>query len=54
MKYRVIFRYKENYPITTICLFFEVSRSGYYGYVKRMDNQDRDEPLARQIIEYQE
>ena len=54
MKYRVIFRYEENYPITTMCLFFEVSRSGYYGYVKRMDKQDRDEPLARQIIECQE
>ena len=32
-----------------MCKFFEVSRSGYYDYVKRMELPDRDLPLAEQI-----
>ncbi len=54
MKYMVIFRHKTKYSITAMCLFFGVSRSGYYDFVKRMDKQNRDEPLARQIMECQE
>lgn len=37
-----------------MCRFFEVSRSGYYDYVKRMDAPDRDEELAEQIRTCQE
>ena len=36
-----------------MCAFFEVSRSGYYDFVKRMDKPDRDEALARLIEECQ-
>ena len=32
-----------------MCRFFGVSRSGYYDYVKRMEQPDRDLPLAEQI-----
>jgi len=32
-----------------MCSFFEVSRSGYYDFVKRMNQLDRDEALARDI-----
>ena len=32
-----------------MCKFFDVSRSGYYDYVKRMDIPDKDLPLAEQI-----
>jgi len=53
MKYTVIHRYRAKYPITTMCAFFKVSRSGYYDFVKRMDKPDRDEPLAREIAECQ-
>ena len=49
MKYLVIFRRRDKYPIQTMCRFFGVSRSGYYSYVKRMDSPDRDEPLASLI-----
>ena len=49
MKYLVIFRGRDKYPIQTMCRFFGVSRSGYYSYVKRMDSPDRDEPLASLI-----
>ena len=31
----VIYRHKDKYSIREMCRFFEVSRSGYYGYVSR-------------------
>ncbi len=37
-----------------MCKFFEVSRSGYYAFLKRMDIPDRDLPLAKKIRECQE
>ena len=37
-----------------MCRFFEVSRSGYYDFVKRMERPDRDMPLAEQIKECQQ
>lgn len=50
----VIYRRKGNYPISEMCRFFEVSRSGYYDYVKRMDIPAWDLPLAEKIRECQE
>ena len=49
VKYLVIYRHKEKYSISGMCRFFDVSRSGYYDYVKRMEQPDRDLPLAEQI-----
>ncbi|MBR5618289.1 MAG: IS3 family transposase [Clostridia bacterium] len=49
IKYLVIYRHKEKYTISEMCRFFDVSRSGYYDYVKRMEQPDRDLPLAEQI-----
>ena len=49
----VIYRHKEKYSISEMCRFFEVSRSGYYDYVKRMDTPARDLPLAEKIRECQ-
>ena len=37
-----------------MCAFFEVSRSGYYDFVKRMGKPGRDEPLAQAISQCQE
>ena len=37
-----------------MCRFFEVSRSGYYDYIKRMDRPAWDLPLAKKIRECQE
>ena len=45
----VIYRYKDKYSISEMCRFFEVSRSGYYDYVKRMNIPARDLPLANKI-----
>ena len=49
VKYLAIYRHKDKYPIVVMCAFFGVSRSGYYGYVKRMDEPERDAPLAEEI-----
>ena len=54
VKYMVIYRHKDKYSISEMCRFFEVSRSGYYDYVKRMDVPARDLPLAEKIRECQE
>ena len=50
----VIYRHKDKYTISEMCRFFEVSRSGYYDYVKRMDKPAFDLPLAEKIRECQE
>ena len=49
----VIYRHREKYSISEMCRFFEVSRSGYYGYVSRMDIPAKDLPLAEKIRECQ-
>ena len=54
VKYMVIYRHKEKYTISEMCRFFDVSRSGYYDYVKRMDKPACDLPLAEKIRECQE
>lgn len=45
----VIYRHKDKFSISELCKFFGVSRSGYYGYVSRMDIPAKDLWLAEQI-----
>ena len=54
VKYTVIYRHKDKYGISEMCRFFKVSRSGYYDYVKRMENPAKDLPLAEKIRECQD
>lgn len=49
VKYAVIHREWKEYPIAVICSFFEVSRSGYYGFVGRMSQPEKDAELAEKI-----
>ena len=49
----VIYKHRSKYSISEMCRFFNVSRSGYYGYVSRMDISARDMPLAEKIFECQ-
>lgn len=49
VKYAVIYRYKERYPLLVMCKFFSVSRSGYYSFVKRMSHPETDATLAETI-----
>ena len=54
VKYMVIYRHKDKYSISEMCRFFKVSRSGYYGFVARMDIPAKDLKLAEKIKECQE
>ena len=54
VKYLVIYRHREKYAISEMCRFFEVSRSGYYDFINRMDIPAKDLPLAEKIRECQE
>lgn len=53
VKYRVIFRHKDKYSISEMCRFFDVSRSGYYGFVRRMGKPAKDLELSELICECQ-
>ena len=54
VKYQVIYMNRGRYPICEMCRFFCVSRSGYYGYINRMDQPAHDAALAEIIREQQE
>ena len=54
VKYQVIYMNRHSYPVNTMCRFFGISRSGYYGYVKRLNKQAHDADLAGIIREQQE
>ena len=49
VKYAVIHRHREEYPVSVMCKFFGVSRSGYYAFLQRLDKPDRDADLAEAI-----
>ena len=49
IKYIAISRNADKYPITVMCKFFEVSRSGYYAYVKRQDRSSNEKDIAALI-----
>jgi len=54
VKYQIIYMNRNRYPVSAMCLFFEVSRSGYYDYVKRLDQPAHDAVLAEIIRKQQE
>ena len=49
LKYEVIYRHRNEYPISVMCKFFAVSRSGYYDFVKRVGKPEQDTELANEI-----
>ena len=53
-KYQVIFRHREAYPVSVMCTFFGVSRSGYYDYVERLQQPEKDASLAGLLRKQQE
>ena len=53
VKHAVIYRHREEYPVSVMCKFFRVSRSGYYDFVKRMGQPEHDADLAKEIEECQ-
>ncbi|WP_102410002.1 IS3 family transposase [Beduinella massiliensis] len=54
MKYRVIERFRNIYPIVTMCEVFEVSRSGYYAWRKKQEKTPKDQWLVDLIVECQQ
>lgn len=52
-KYHIIYHHRNEYPVSTMCRFFEVSRSGYCSFVQRLQFPDKDAPLAELIAQCQ-
>ena len=53
-KYQVIYGHRTEYPVSVMCQFFGVSRSGYYNYVKRLGQTEKDAALAETLRLQQE
>ena len=53
VKYQVVYMNRSRYPVSVMCRFFGVSRSGYYDYVNRLDQPEHDASLADIIREQQ-
>lgn len=49
VKYHVIYRHQGEYPVSVMCRFFGVSRSGYYDFVHRTGSPEKDKELADMI-----
>ena len=54
LKYAVVYCHHKEYPITTMCRFFGVSRSGYYGFVHRLGRPEKDAALAEILRKQQD
>ena len=52
-KYHVIYRHQTEYPVSVMCRFFSVSRSGYYNFVQRLGKPEKDFSLSELIREHQ-
>ena len=50
-KYKVIYHHNDKYPISLMCRYFEVSRSGYYDWIKKMEKQDKDALIGEMICQ---
>ena len=53
-QYEVIYRHKSEYPVAVMCQIFGVSRSGYYDYVKRKGQPQKDAPVVAMLRQHQE
>lgn len=49
VKYAAIYAHRAKYPVSFMCQYFEVSRSGYYDWLKRKDVPDKDDVLGELI-----
>lgn len=54
LKYAVIHRHHEEFSIAMMCRFFGVSRSGYYGFARRLGRSEKDAVLAQCIAQQQD
>lgn len=54
IKYAGIHRHCKEYSVKSMCQFFGISRSGYYKYVRRLENPAKDFALSEKIRSQQE
>ena len=54
IKYHIIYRHSREYPVSVMCAFFAVSRSGYYAFVQRLGRPEKDAALAELIAQQRE
>jgi transposase InsO family protein len=54
VKYAAIHANREKFEVSFMCQYFSVSRSGYYAWVKRLGQPDRDEWFGNLIRQCQE
>lgn len=52
-KYAVIHRHTNQYAVNEMCKFFEVSRSGYYKYVKNLEKPEKNIEIVEKIRQTQ-
>lgn len=50
-KYYVIYLHRNEYPVSVMCKFFEVSRSGYYDFAHRLGQPESDAELGQLLQE---
>ena len=50
----MIHRFRDRYPVQALCALLNVSRSGYYKWLSRQGRPDKDEPIAKLIMQCQE
>ena len=50
----MIYRFRDRFTVEELCKLLEVSRSGYYKWLKRKDKPDRDKIVADLIAECHE
>lgn len=54
IKFRIVHRFRDRYPVQKLCELLSVSRSGYYKWLSRQGRPDKDEPIAQLIMQCQE
>lgn len=50
IKFRIVHRFRARYPVQDLCELLGVSRSGYYKWLSRQGQPDRDELIAKLIV----
>lgn len=54
IKFQIVHRFRDRYPVQKLCELLSVSRSGYYKWLYRQGRPDKDEPIAQLIMQCQE
>ena len=54
IKYHIIYCHRTEYPVSVMCAFLGVSRSGYYTFVQRLGRPEKDAALAELIAQQRE